>query len=52
MSKILSNETGVEVRTDISRIYQLVQEPGTLNFIKSRIAIDRNMAELENRTIL
>ena len=34
------------------RIYQVVQEPGTLNFVKSKIAVDKNMKEYENRTIL
>lgn len=39
-------------RDDVYQIYQIVQEPGTLNFVKSRIAIDKNMKQLENRTIL
>lgn len=30
----------------------MVQEPGTLNFVKSKLAVDKNMKELENRTIL
>ena len=30
----------------------MVQEPGTLNFVKSKLVVDKNMKELENRTIL
>ena len=31
------------MRQDISRVYQVVQEPGTLNFVKSKMAVDQNM---------
>lgn len=52
LDALFANKSDQKLRQDVHRIYQVVQEPGTLNFVKSKIAVDKNMKELENRTIL
>lgn len=52
LDKLFEDKDDKELRLDLSRLYQITQEPGTLNFVKSKIAVNKNMVELENRTIL
>ena len=52
LNKLFEDQNDFYLRKNLYRIYQISQEPGTLNFVKSRLAASADMLDLENRTLL